>query len=53
MMNIILCLLNLRFDKIYKKQDKEVSTDFVLLSWPRNVIRQFIKTYLYRPIKFL
>ena len=36
-----------------KKQEKEAGTNFNFLSQPRNIIGQFIKTYLHRPIKIL
>ena len=41
------------FRLISKKQEKDAGTSFVLLSQSRKMIRQFMKTYLHRPIKIL
>ena len=39
--------------KSLKKQAKEADTNFALLCRSRNMIGQFKKAYLYRPIKIL
>ena len=36
-----------------KIQEKEAGTNFVLSSQSQNIIGQFMKTYLHRPIKIL
>ena len=41
------------FHKTFKMQGKEAGTNFILFSRSRNMIGQFTKTYLYRPIKIL
>ena len=49
---ITLCKPNFTFvHKKSKKQEKEPDTNFVLSSWPRNMIVPFIKTHLQREIK--
>ena len=46
---ITLCKPNFTFvHKKSKKQEKEPGTNFVLSSWPRNMIVSFIKTHLQR-----
>ena len=35
------------------KQEKEAGTNFVLLCWSRNMVGQFEKAFLHRPIKIL
>ena len=34
-----------------QKQEKEAGTNFVLLCQSRNMVMQFRKAYLYRPVK--
>ena len=35
------------------KKEKEAGTNFILLSWSRNMIGLLMKTHLHRPIKIL
>ena len=39
--------------KFKKEAEKEAGTNFVLLFQSRNMVEQFKKTYLHRPIKIL
>ena len=41
------------FNKKSKKQEGGGGTDFVLLSWSRNMIGQFLKIHLHRHSQFL
>ena len=55
-MNMVLCQFyeyRTFFHKISKKQEKKAGINFALFFGSRNVIRQFIKTYLHRLIKML
>ena len=36
-----------------RKSEKKAGTNFALLSWPRNIIGWFMKTYSDKPIKIL
>ena len=46
----IVCLL---FHEKFIKQEKEAGTNFTLLSQSRNIMGEFIKMHLHRPVKIL
>ena len=50
---VALCKKLYFFPEKSKKQEKEASTNLILLSQSRNMVGQFMKTYLHRPIKIL
>ena len=50
---VALCQLNFFVHEKSRKHEKEANPNFVLLSQSRNMIGQFVKPFLHRPVKTL